>query len=343
MTTGYVFDDIFKKHDYPGHPECADRLTAIMGYLEQHALLPQLSQIQARPATIPELVRCHTANYVKMVEQVSERGGGMLDPDTYANEYSYQAALKAAGGLIDLTSAVVDGTLDNGFAFVRPPGHHAVLQGSMGFCLFGTVAIAAQVARHDKGLERVAIVDFDVHHGNGTQNILETDPHIMFASSHQYPFYPGTGNYNEIGQGKAHGTKINLPLEVNTDDEGIKRLYSDIVFPMLRRFQPQLILVSAGYDAHWRDPLANIGLSLTGYQWLSQQLFELAGELCEGKIVFALEGGYNLPVLAAGVGNSVRILLGDDKHYDDPFGLSPRPKPDVDQLVRVLKRTHDLD
>ncbi|MDM8520223.1 histone deacetylase [Anaerolineales bacterium HSG6] len=342
MTTGYVFDEIFKKHDYPGHPECADRLTAIMAYLEQHALLPQLSQIRARSASLPELVRCHTPHYVKMVEQVSEKGGGMLDPDTYANKHSYRAAVKAAGGLIDLTHAVVEGKLNNGFAFVRPPGHHAELHGSMGFCLFGTVAIAARAARHDNGLERVAIIDFDVHHGNGTQDILNDNPHIMFVSSHQFPFYPGTGNYNEIGQGAARGTKINLPLEVNTEDEGMKRLYSEIVFPMLRRFEPQLILVSAGYDAHWQDPLANIGLSLTGYQWLSQQLFDLAGELCEGKIVFTLEGGYNIPVLAAGVGNSVRVLLGQEG-CDDPFGPSPHPKPDVDLLVRLLKRTHDLE
>jgi acetoin utilization deacetylase AcuC-like enzyme len=265
----------------------------------------------------------------------------MLDPDTYTNQYSYEAALHAAGGLIELTHAVIDGRLDNGFALVRPPGHHAVPERAMGFCLFGNIALAARSARVDKGLERVVIVDCDVHHGNGTEAILEDDPAVLFISSHQYPFYPGTGSVHDIGTGDARGATLNVPLRAKTDDEGFQRLYREVVFPAIRRFQPELILVSIGFDAHWKDPLANIDLSLGGYYWLSHQLVKLAGELCRGRIVFTLEGGYDVDVLAPGVGNVFRALM-KDENYDDDFGQSFWAGIDVTGLVKQLKQIHNL-
>lgn len=286
-------------------------------------------------------MRCHHPRHIERVEEISRRGGGLLDADTYTNEFSYDAAVYAAGGLIDLTHAVVDGLFDNGFALVRPPGHHATPIRAMGFCLFSTIAIAARAARYDRGLERVAVIDFDVHHGNGTQDVLIEDPTVLFISSHQYPFYPGTGGLHEIGKGEARGATINIPLDVGVGDQGFKRLYGEAVFPVLRRFQPQLILVSAGFDAHWDDPLANIGLTLTGYRWLCQGLIELATELCKGRIVFLLEGGYNLEVLAPGVGNVFRLLLGDS-YCHDPLGPSPWAEPDVSQLLGMLKALHNL-
>ena len=339
MTTGYVFDEIFLKHNLPSHPENARRLTAIMDYLTSCDLLSQLEAIPSRAATRAELMRCHHGRYIQQVEETCRNGGGMLDPDTYTNEFSYEAAIRAAGGLIDLTAAVIDGALDNGFALGRPPGHHATPLRAMGFCLFGTVAVAARAARLDKGLARVAIIDFDVHHGNGTQAIFDEDPRVLFVSSHQYPYYPGTGAINEIGQGEAEGTKMNIPLAAHVGDEGFKQLYGQAVFPLLRRFQPELILVSAGFDAHWDDPLANIGLSLSGYFWLCQNLITLATEICQGRIVFTLEGGYNLEVLAPGVGNTFRALLGSDE-YDDPLGPSPWPEPEVS--ISLLKEIHNL-
>jgi len=339
MSTGYVFDEIFLKHDQPSHPENARRLTAVMDYLTQNQLLPHLEAVSARPATGEELTRCHHPRYRQLVEETSRNGGGMLDPDTYTNEYSYEAAVRAAGGLVDLTAAVIEGRLDNGFGLVRPPGHHATPNRAMGFCLFGNVAVAARAARFDFGLARVAIVDFDVHHGNGTQAILDEDPTVMFVSSHQYPYYPGTGALGDTGQGEARGTKVNLPLSPGVGDEGFRQLYGEVVFPLVRRFQPELILVSAGFDAHWDDPLASIGLSLTGYHWLCRSLVALAAEICEGRIVFVLEGGYNLEVLAAGVGNAFRVLLGRGD-YDDPLGPSPWPEPEVP--VSILKETHNL-
>jgi acetoin utilization deacetylase AcuC-like enzyme len=341
MRTGYVFHESFVKHHLPGHPENANRLVAIIDYLTRTHILPQLTEMPSRLATMEELTRCHHPRYIQMVEEVCRKGGGRLDPDTYATEFSYEAASRAAGGLVDLTAAVVNGKLDNGFALVRPPGHHAVAARAMGFCLFGTVAVAARAARFDMGLERVAIVDFDVHHGNGTQAILDEDPSVLFISSHQYPFYPGTGDVDEIGVGEAQGTKVNLPLSVGTNDEGFTRLYGDIVFPLIRRFQPELILVSAGFDAHWQDPLANIGWSLTGCYQLCKDLIALADELCQGRIVFTLEGGYNLDVLAPGVGNTFRALL-NDWIYEDPIGPSPYSTPDVSSLATRLKQIHKL-
>lgn len=341
MTTGYIFDESYTLHDYPGHPESAKRLSVIVNYLSKHDILSQLTALRSREATIEELTRCHHPRYVQMVEEVSRRGGGRLDADTYTNYFSYDAAIKAAGGLIELTTAVLKGELDNGFALVRPPGHHAVPAQAMGFCLFGNVAIAARAARFDMGLERVAIIDFDVHHGNGTQDILYEDPSVLFVSSHQYPFYPGTGNLNEIGAGQAKGTKVNIPLSPGTGDEGFKRLYGEVVFPIIRRFQPELILVSAGFDSHWQDPLADVGLSLTGYDRLCRDLVDLAAELCQGRIVFTLEGGYNLDVLAAGVGNVFRLLLSETAR-DDSIGQSPWTEPDVSELLRKLKKIHKL-
>ncbi len=341
MATGYVFDEIFTKHNLARHPENARRLEAIMDYLASRNILPRLTSVPSRAATPDELAYCHHPRYVELVQNASNRGGGMLDADTYANEFSYDAACHAVGGLIDLTAAVVRGDLDNGFGLVRPPGHHATPSRAMGFCLFGTVALAARAAYKDMGLERVAIVDFDVHHGNGTEAILDEDPAVFFVSSHQYPYYPGTGAINDIGSGQGKGTVFNIPLSVMTGDEGFKSLYGNAVFPALRRFQPELILVSAGFDAHWDDPLANIGLSLNGYYWLCQSLVTLAGELCQGRIVFTLEGGYNLDVLAPGVGNAFRALLGDSEP-DDPMGGSPWKEPDVSGLLAELKRIHQL-
>ncbi len=341
MSTGYVFDEIFTKHDFPGHPENAYRLVRVMAYLEEQGILAQLTQVPSRPARREELLRCHRPAHIELVEAVCKKGGGMLDPDTYTNEFSYEAALHAAGGLIDLTHAVIDGNLESGFALVRPPGHHAVPERAMGFCLFGNVAIAARAALADKGLERVAIIDFDVHHGNGTQAILDDDPSVLFVSSHQYPFYPGTGSVNDIGTGHARGTKVNLPMMAKTDDEGFQRLYSEIVFPILRRFQPELILVSIGFDAHWKDPLANIDLSLTGYNWLIENLIALADEFCQGRIVFTLEGGYDVEVLAPGVGNVFRALMRDG-NYDDALGQSYWAGIDVSGLIYQLKQIHNL-
>ena len=341
MSTGYVYDPIFLKHTYPGHPENAQRLEAIQQALDEQDLRPALKLVPSRPASEEELGYIHPLYYQEQVKQVSLSGGGFLDPDTYLTPDSYQAAAVAAGSLIDLTMAVLKGQLDNGFALIRPPGHHAIRNKGMGFCLFSNVAIAAKAAQDQGGLERVAIIDFDVHHGNGTQYALDDDPSVLFSSSHQYPHYPGTGLATELGSGQAKGTKVNFPLSAGVGDEGFKQLYSEILIPILRRFEPQLILVSAGYDSHWDDPLAQLGLSLTGLAWISQTLIALADELCDGQIVFTLEGGYDLRVLSHGVCNSLKALLARDD-FSDPLGQSPWPEPDMTTYLKDLRKIHKL-
>ncbi len=339
--TGIVFDEIFLKHDQYGHPENTKRLESIANGLEEKKLLERVKTMESRIAQIDEITICHTREYVENVKEFCEKGGGYFDPDTYSNKNSFLAAATAVGSSIHLTKAVIKGELKNGFALLRPPGHHALSNRAMGFCLFGNIAIAAKISLLQPEIGKVAIVDFDVHHGNGTQALVGDDPNILFISTHQYPFYPGTGSIREIGTGDAEGTIINIPLQAGVGDNGFKTVYEKIVISSLERFNPDLILISAGYDAHWDDPLANLNLSLSGYNWLSRKLIKSAEEICNGKIVFFLEGGYNLKVLKEGISNSIRALIGDED-YDDPIGNSNRHEPDVKKLVNDLIAIHKL-
>ncbi|MCS7259157.1 MAG: histone deacetylase [Anaerolineae bacterium] len=342
MNTGYVYDEIFLRHTMPGHPENHHRLEAIMQQLASTGVLERLAHIPARPATRAELERAHRPRYIETVRQMAERGGGYLDPDTYVTPDTFEVAVIAAGSTIEATSAVLNGIVRNAFALVRPPGHHALAEHGMGFCIFGNVALAALTARQVYGLERVVIVDFDVHHGNGTQALVAADPGICYISTHQFPHYPGSGAMHEIGSGVTRGNWINIPLAAGAGDRAFQLLYAGVVIPATRRFKPDLILVSAGYDAHHSDPLADLALSLAGYAWLARTLVALAEELCHGRIVFVLEGGYNLQVLAYGVLNTFYALLGDTTVVD-PLGPSPRPERDIREYVAELRRLHHLD
>lgn len=341
LQTGIVFDPVFLKHNQPGHPENSKRLESIKTALEKNGLSENLKQIKPRQAEVDEITYCHTIEYVKQIKEICDKGGGYLDPDTYSNEYSFIAAATAIGSSIDLTFSVINAELKNGFALVRPPGHHALANRSMGFCLFGNIAIAAKAALRKPGINKVAIVDFDVHHGNGTQALIGDDPNILFISTHQYPFYPGTGSIREIGRGNAEGSLINIPLEAGVGDNGFTVIYNEIIIPALTRFNPDLILVSAGYDAHWEDPLANLNLSLTGYNWISRKLINLAEDICSGRIIYFLEGGYNLNVLGAGVSNTIRGLLGIES-FDDPLGQPNTIEPEIKKLVSELIKIHRL-
>ena len=341
MKTGIIYDTIFIKHDQPGHPENANRLKSIITGLNEKKLFEKLLIVETRSAEFDEISICHSKDYIKYVEEFCSEGGGYLDPDTYSNQYSYVSAIKAIGGSIDLTNSVIGGKLKNGFALLRPPGHHALSNKSIGFCLFGNIAIAAKFALTHPRINKVAIVDFDVHHGNGTQALVGDDPNILFISTHQYPFYPGTGSLREIGFGEAEGTVINIPLHAGVGDEGFKLVYEKIIIPSLEKFNPDIILVSAGYDAHWDDHLANLNLSLKGFDWISRKLIDTAEKICSGKIVFFLEGGYNLQVLSNGVANSISALLGID-FLEDPIGVSGYSEPQVENLINDLRKIHNL-
>lgn len=342
METAYVYDPIYLKHNRPSHPENARRLERIMETLDDRGLLDRLRLLEPRPATEEELLHVHTRRHLQHVEEVAQRGGGYLDPDTYVSTQSFEAALMAAGGLVHAVEKVLDGEIANAFALVRPPGHHATAGRAMGFCLFNNVAVAAQAAAAREGIERVFIVDFDVHHGNGTADTFASDPDVFYVSTHQYPYYPGTGAKEDIGRGAGAGSTLNVPLPRNVGDDGYTRIFETLVRPVAERFNPDLILVSAGYDAHWDDPLAQMSLSLTGYAALVRTLVELADQVCEGRLVLTLEGGYQLDVLSHGVLNAFYALLGEETVID-PLGPAPRPEPSIEALIDDLKKLHQID
>lgn len=342
MTTAAVYVPAVY-HSKTGHPENEKRISQLLPFLEEAGVLADVPLLEPTLATVKQLRRVHAAPLIERVREVSAVGGGILDHgDTYATAQSYDLARRAAGSTIALVDQILSGQVDNGFALVRPPGHHAEYGRISGFCLFNNVAAAARQAQAVHGVKRILIMDFDVHHGNGTQDIFYDDESVMFISTHLFMprmFYPGTGDFQELGHGYGHGYTVNVPLVPNVGDEGYGRILDELIDPLARQFRPELILVSIGYDAHWQDPLAMAGLSLTGYAQLSRKLVALAQELTHGKILFVLEGGYQLQALSYGILNTFYALLGQDK-IDDPLGVSPREEQDISQLLRQLKRHH---
>jgi acetoin utilization deacetylase AcuC-like enzyme len=342
MATAYVYDPIYLEHDLPSHPENAQRLSSVIDALEESDLTSRLELLEPRPATVAELERVHTREHIERVRQVAESGGGQLDADTYVCPRSYDAAAMAAGGVVRAVEAALAGEVKNAFALVRPPGHHATADRGMGFCLFNNVAVAARAALSGGTVGRVFIADLDVHHGNGTGEIFAQDPAVFYFSTHQYPYYPGTGHWQERGCGDGEGTTLNVPLPPGIGDSGYAKVYEELVWPLARRFAPDLILVSVGYDAHWKDPLAQMNLSLAGYAALQRELVRLADTLCDGRIVFTLEGGYRRDVLAAGVLNAFYAMLGEDTVLD-PLGVPPQTGGVPGDVIAHLKELHGLD
>jgi acetoin utilization deacetylase AcuC-like enzyme len=340
--TAYSYDAREREHDWPGHPENRQRLAGTRHRLAQDGLLDALPLVAATPISDDRLQRAHTAQHIARVEAFAGRGGGHLDPDTYVTPASAVAARVAAGGLTNLMLAVMDGAYDNGMALVRPPGHHASASVAEGFCLYNNVAVAARTAQAERGIERILIVDFDVHHGNGTEAIFYDDPGVLFFSTHQYPYYPGTGAILDTGRGAGQGFTANVPLPAGVGDAGYTAVYEQILWPLARRYRPQLILVSAGFDAHWDDPLAGELLSLAGYAHLVRELIAMATELCDGRLVLVLEGGYNLDVLQVAVANTLHLLRDLAAETADPFGPALRREREIDGLLRRVREVHGL-
>lgn len=335
-SAGYVFDPIYLEHDVPGHPERPDRLRAIMSLLEESGLLTRMQPIAPRDAREHELRLVHDPRLIEHVRRAASEteSSHWLDSDTYVVPRSFEVAVRAAGGVVAAVDAVVDGELGSAFCLVRPPGHHATPVRAMGFCLFNNVAIAAAHAVLGRGVERVAVVDFDVHHGNGTQDRFYGEPNVLYFSTHQWPFYPGTGDWRERGAGNI----VNIPLPAGCGDAEYLRCYGEVCAPMLRRFRPQLLLVSAGFDAHFADPLANMLVSTKGYFEIASLLRDLAAELCEGRIIYVLEGGYDATSLSWSVRSCIDSLLGND-FAPDPLGPGPAIQaPDIERLLQSIKR-----
>jgi acetoin utilization deacetylase AcuC-like enzyme len=286
----------------PGHPERVDRLQAVEAGLQGLTL----TRLEAPLASLDEVTRCHPRAYAdRMAAAVPAKGWAQLDGDTYLSPGSLEAALRAVGGAGAAVDAVLAGQDRTAFVACRPPGHHAETATAMGFCLFGTVAIAAKRALDHHGLTRVAIVDFDVHHGNGTQDLMWDEARCLFASSHQMPLYPGSGSAREVG---AHGQIVNAPLAGGSDGAQMRRVYESLIFPRLADWRPELILISAGFDAHADDPLAGLNWQAEDYAWLTQRICQIAADCAGGRVVSCLEGGYDLAALAESVRAHVNVL-----------------------------------
>ncbi|MFQ5765809.1 MAG: histone deacetylase family protein [Rhodospirillales bacterium] len=308
MTTLLYSHPICIEHDPGrGHPECPDRLRAVMAGFEDESFAA-LERQEAPVIDVKEIEQVHKPFYVdEIFENMPKEGQVYLDPDTGMSPASGEAARRAAGAVCDAVDRVMAGKAQNAFCAVRPPGHHAESTRAMGFCVFNSIAIAAMHARARHGLKRVATVDFDVHHGNGTQNTFSYNEGLFYASSHQWPAYPGTGLEDETGE---YDNLCNLVLSPGEGTDAFRAGYEKRILPALRRFKPELVLISAGFDAHARDPLAQINLATEDYDWVTRELLQVADECCEGKVVSLLEGGYNLAALTESVQAHVRVLMG---------------------------------
>ncbi|EAQ03894.1 histone deacetylase family protein [Pseudooceanicola batsensis HTCC2597] len=304
MTTALITHPDCHGHVTPeGHPEQVARLHEVLKALEGK----DLRRVEAPAAADDSILLCHPQAHIDALRAARpETGIVQLDADTYMSPGSFEAACRGVGGAVAAVDMVMSGEVGNAFVATRPPGHHAETEQPMGFCLFGNVAIAARHALRNHGLKKVAIVDFDVHHGNGTQDLLWNEADALFVSTHQMPLYPGTGAQHEQG---AHGQITNIPLSAGTDGELYRKILANRIIPLIEAFEPEMLFLSAGFDAHRDDPLASIALSTEDFQWITEELAKAAARLCEGRIVSCLEGGYDLPALAASAGVHVDALI----------------------------------
>mgnify|MGYP006271687907 CR=1 FL=1 len=313
MTVALTRDTLYLEHtNGDGHPERPERLAAVDEALAELSFAESLRDIPARDATENELARVHDSDYIRRIAETDGRPLRMLDPDTGAAPGSYRAAVRAAGGTIAAVDAVLNGDVRRSFSLPRPPGHHAERNRAMGFCLFNNAAVAARYVQTAYGLERVAIVDWDVHHGNGTQWAFYEDPSVLYVSLHQYPLFPGTGLVPDTGRDIGAGYTVNLPLPARQTDRDYRIAFEQVVIPVLSEFDPELVIVSAGFDAHERDPLAQMKLSVDGFRWMTRALIRVAEEHAGGRLVHTLEGGYDLQALGEGVSGVLSELVAEE-------------------------------
>jgi acetoin utilization deacetylase AcuC-like enzyme len=305
--TCLIYHPIYLLHGAFGHPEKKERLTAILDKIQSEKL--DVDFITPEPATIAQVAAIHGLRYINQVKAICEHGGGYLDVDTILSKESYDAALMAVGGALTAVDAVL-GEYDNAFALVRPPGHHAKPNRGMGFCIFNNIAVAAKHAQA-RGAKKVLIVDWDVHHGNGTNDVFYSDPSVLYFSTHQHPHYPGTGRADEVGEDGAEGFTVNVPLPSGTGDAGYLMAYREILKPIALEFEPDIVLVSAGQDPHKDDPLGGMRLTSAGFGAIAGLVKEIANTCCRGRLAAALEGGYNLQAQAEAVVAEIRAFGGE--------------------------------
>jgi acetoin utilization deacetylase AcuC-like enzyme len=330
-----VIDRDYLKHDPGyGHPERAERLETLLELSEQ-VDRDRFALLKPRAASREELELIHSKDYIELLQATSKTNRYALDGDTVTSRDSFGVGLLATGGFLKLLDSIAADEFRNGFALVRPPGHHALIDRAMGFCLFNTVAIGAQYLKRCHGVKRLMIVDWDVHHGNGTQDAFYQDPSVFFVSTHQHPYYPGTGSIEEVGEGEGRGYTLNIPLPAGCADAEYLQVFQDIVLPMAERYQPEWFLVSAGFDPHRRDPLGGMEVTENGFAAMASALLESARKHAAGKIAFLLEGGYDLAALR----NSVSSVL---EQMEKEENLSPGPVKGADEIQPIICKVLEI-
>lgn len=337
MRTAYTFDPTHVEHSAFGHPEHKGRLDAVWAMMQETGLADRLPRLATPEAPLEFIRQFHSARYIEHVHYMVHQGLSYLDPDTYCTQHSLEVALRAVGALTTLTDAVATRQVDNGMALVRPPGHHAMPHTAMGFCLFGNVALAANHARQKHGVERILIMDFDVHHGNGTQAFFYDDPNVLVCSVHGGPpFWPNTGLIHETGTGDGTGATVNIPLPFGVGDDGYRLAFDRVFTPIANRFKPEMVFLAAGFDAHWMDPMGQNRLSTRGYNYLLKRVMEWADQHANGRLVVALEGGYSPEVLAHSVKHTFALLENPTTKLEDPYGPSPEHGYPIASLIADL-------
>lgn len=341
-TTGVVWDPVYLEHQTDdAHPEHPDRLRLLYQRLEEPQLRRRFVTLSPPVATNAEILLVHSPAYLKQVKATAALPTATLSGDTLTCSQSFRVATLAVGGVLKAIRQVVSGRLARALVLARPPGHHAEQTRAMGYCIFNNVAIGARVAQTQLGIKRVLVVDWDLHHGNGTQHIFERDPSVFFFSSHQFPHFPGTGHLTETGLGPGEGTSMNLPLRRGCGDGEFIALYQRLLIPAAAAFRPELILVSAGFDTHIADPLGGMRMTPEGYAGLTRLILELAGQLCNGRVVFCLEGGYDAEALAASVLAMIDELTGRTR--TDVGALAARADAGlVDTVIHRCVQIHRL-
>jgi acetoin utilization deacetylase AcuC-like enzyme len=336
--TAVVEDLRYRDHRSPGgHPERPDRLAAVGAAIQARA--DRLERLAPREASAEEILRVHSRAHLDEIAEAARRAPCHLDPDTYVSAESFEVARLAAGGAIELARRVAGGGLESGLAAVRPPGHHAEAGRAMGFCLFNNVAIAARALQAEERVERILILDWDVHHGNGTQHYFEEDPSVLYTSLHQFPHYPGTGAAGEAGRGKGTGSTVNVPMPAGCGDAEYLGALQRILVPVARSFRPEMVLVSCGFDAHRDDPLAAMRVSGEGYRAMTMLVRALADDLCQGRLALVLEGGYAASGLREGTGAVLDVLL-DPAAQTPPETAEPDAGSPLDRVVGAVTQVH---
>jgi len=299
MTTGLLYDPVFLEHrTSSGHPECSERLEVSIQHLKQQSWFDSLAHLAPKAAELNWIESVHSLDYIKHAESTCKSGNDFLDSmDVSICTRSYDIALMATGAVLEIADKVINKEIDNGLALIRPPGHHAEQDQALGFCLFNNVAILAKYLQQQYQLDKILILDWDVHHGNGTQHSFESDPSVLYISTHQYPFYPGTGAYSETGISKGVGATLNCPMPAGATDSDYEMAFKDKILPKIDKFKPEAIIISAGFDAHIDDPLGQVNLSAEFYAWMTERIMEKAEQYSDKRIISVLEGGYNLDML----------------------------------------------